>query len=357
MRHPNDGTLRRLVDEPAGVADTDRAHVADCPVCLAELGGFQRDAALTSAALNPEITVDVDAGWSRLSHAVEAEAPRRQPATRRWRPALRSPVVAAVAAVALLTGAGAAAAADWLQIFRTERIAPVTISQADLMKIPDLSAYGDAEITEPANIYQVADATAAEKATGLSVPDVSDLPRGVAGQPTYQVGKQVAAEFTFSAAKAGQAASAAGHPLPPMPPGLDGSRFRMTAGPGVAAVWSSNSGLPALIVARAVAPAAFSTGIPFTTARDYLLSLSGLPDDVRTQLRSFSGDGKTLPVHVMAEELTSSAAEVDGKPATVFKLRDGSMAAVVWVDDGVVTAVAGSLSPTEVLSVARGLEQ
>ena len=31
------------------------------------------------------------------------------------------------------------------------------------------------------------------------------------------------------------------------------------------------------------------------------------------------------------------------------------MAAVVWVDDGVVTAVAGSLSADEVLSVARGL--
>ncbi len=31
------------------------------------------------------------------------------------------------------------------------------------------------------------------------------------------------------------------------------------------------------------------------------------------------------------------------------------MAAVVWVDDGVVTVVAGSLDADEVLSVARGL--
>ena len=29
MRHPTEGVLRRLVDEPAGVADADRAHVAD----------------------------------------------------------------------------------------------------------------------------------------------------------------------------------------------------------------------------------------------------------------------------------------------------------------------------------------
>jgi hypothetical protein len=114
--------------------------------------------------------------------------------------------------------------------------------------------------------------------------------------------------------------------------------------------------VPSLIVARAVAPTAYSTGIPFATARDYLLSLSGLPEDVAAQLRSFTGDGTTLPVHVMAEELTSSPADVGGRPATVLALKDGTMAAVVWVEDGQVTAVAGSLSVDEVLSVARDLK-
>ena len=35
--------------------------------------------------------------------------------------------------------------------------------------------------------------------------------------------------------------------------------------------------------------------------------------------------------------------------------RDGSMSGVVWVEDGVVTAVAGSLGEDEVLAVARAL--
>ena len=35
--------------------------------------------------------------------------------------------------------------------------------------------------------------------------------------------------------------------------------------------------------------------------------------------------------------------------------RDQTMAAVVWVRDGIVNAVAGSLSADEVLSVARAL--
>jgi hypothetical protein len=143
--------------------------------------------------------------------------------------------------------------------------------------------------------------------------------------------------------------------LPPPPPGFDGSQFRLVAGPGLAAVWSDARGLPAMVVARAVAPTASSSGIPFETARDYLLSLPGLPEDVASQLSSFSGDGTTLPLPVPAELMTSSAADVDGVPATVLTSRDGAMAVVVWVDDGIVTAVAGSLSDDEVLSVARGL--
>ena len=134
-----------------------------------------------------------------------------------------------------------------------------------------------------------------------------------------------------------------------------GSQFRLTAGPGLAAVWSEARGVPALIVARAVAPTAYSEGIPFDTAAEYLLSLPGLPESVASQLRGFSAAGTMLPLPVNARYLTSSTAEVDGAPATVLTSRDGAMAGVVWVDDGVVTAVAGSLSADEVLSVARGL--
>jgi hypothetical protein len=177
----------------------------------------------------------------------------------------------------------------------------------------------------------------------------------VTSEPTYQVGDQVSAVFTFSTEKAARATEAVGETLPPPPPGLDGSQFRLVAGPGLAAVWSEARGLPALIVTRAVAPTGFSSGIPFETARDYLLTLPSLSEDVATQLRSFSGDGTTLPLPVAASELETSSADVGGVPATVFTSRDGTMAGVIWVDDGVVTAVAGSLSADEVLSVARGL--
>ena len=51
MRHPSEGVLRRLVDEPAGVTDDDRAHVAGCPTCLRALETTRAEARLVDAAL------------------------------------------------------------------------------------------------------------------------------------------------------------------------------------------------------------------------------------------------------------------------------------------------------------------
>lgn len=356
MRHPTDGTLRRLLDEPAGVADAEREHVAGCAVCRTGLAEVRRDAAVVAAALDVEPAVDLDAGWQRLSRAIAVDERRRVVAPRlRWRAVLRSPVVVAVGVAALLTGAGAAAAADWLQIFRTEQVAPVTVTRAQTVTLPELDAYADVVVTEELEFRTVPDAAAAEEATGLRVPRVGELPAGVTGEPVYEVAGRASAVYTFSVEKATRAAAAAGEPLPPPPPGLDGTRFRMTAGPGLAAIWSPNSGVPDLMVARAVPPTVYSSGTPFETARDYLLTLPGIPESVASQLRNLTAEGTTLPLHVVSDEMRTSTADVGGAQATVLTSRRGLMSAVVWVEDGILTAVAGRLSADEVLSVARGL--
>ena len=362
MRHPTEGVLRQLLDEPAGVADTDREHVVGCEECARRLAGIREDANLVHAVLATDVAVnvDADAAWRRLSMATSGVGGARPaaPRTGRFRGALRRPAVAGVAVAAVLTFAGTAAANDWLQIFRTERIAPVSISAADLNALPDLRAYGEVEFTDRPDVHRVADAAAAASESGLDVPEVTTLPRGVTGEPAYQVGGEASATFTFSTDRAQRAAAAAGKALPPPPPGMDGSRVRLVAGPGVALVWSHRAGPPTLVVGRAVAPTAFSSspsGIPFETVRDYLLTLPGLPPEVASALRTFNAGGSTLPLPVPVERFTTSSAEVAGRPATVLATRDRSIAAVVWVEDGVVTVVAGALDADEVVSVARGL--
>jgi hypothetical protein len=357
MRHPTDGTLRRLVDEPAGVPDHDRQHVAGCPVCLTGLAEARQTAAATAAALDTSVVPDVDRAWQRLSaESARTPAPRRSSAPAgRWRRAVRSPAIAAAGVVLVLGGAGAAAAGDWLQVFRTDSIEAVAVSTSDLVALPDVSAYGDLQVVSEPQVHEVADAAAARAETGLDAPRVADLPTNVTGEPSWQVGGQLVADFTFSADRAAQAAAAAGESLPPVPAGLDGSVFRLSAGPGLAATWSEDRGVPALVVARVTAPTASSSGVPFQTARDYLLSVPGIPDRLADQLRAFPDGDSTLPLPVPAELVTTSTADVAGAEATVLASRDGSMTGVVWVSDGVVTAVGGLLSEDEVLTVARGL--
>ena len=85
----------------------------------------------------------------------------------------------------------------------------------------------------------------------------------------------------------------------------------------MAETWSEARGVPALVVARATAPTAFSSGVPFATARDYVLALPGVPAGLAEQLRAFTGDGTTLPIPVPADRVTTSTADVGGHPATV----------------------------------------
>src|SRR5829696_9304320 len=119
MRHPTEGVLRRLLDEPAGVSEPDRAHVAGCPVCLGGLAAARADAAVVDRALEPAGvgSVDLPAAWHRLSSALPAGGAEPAPAparARRARAVLRRPVVAALAFAVMLAGAGTAAANDWL---------------------------------------------------------------------------------------------------------------------------------------------------------------------------------------------------------------------------------------------------
>src|SRR4051794_492611 len=108
MRHPSEGVLRRLVDEPAGVTDDDRAHVADCPQRLRALETTRAEARLVDAALASSAPVDTDAAWARFAAAAPARPAVPAVARNRWRPDLRRPVIAAVSAVDLVGGAGVA---------------------------------------------------------------------------------------------------------------------------------------------------------------------------------------------------------------------------------------------------------
>jgi hypothetical protein len=264
---------------------------------------------------------------------------------RRWRRA--HPIAAAGAVAVALAAASTAAANGWVDSFRADRVEPVAWGPAQLTDLPDLAAFGDVALTGDGDVRTVPDADAAAGATGLSVPSLTELPTGITGTPTYQVVDEVTATLTFGADDRPSS--------PEAPAGLDGSQLRMQAGPGLAAIWTQRSGVPALVVGRAVAPSVDTSGESVEVARDHLLATPGLPQELGEQLRRLTADGATLPLPIPAELLASSRADVGGAPATVLTARDRSFGAVVWMDGGLVNAVAGTLDADELLAVARGL--
>src|SRR5687768_6634811 len=107
MRHPTEGVLRRLLDEPAGVSDADRGHIEACPACLAALSTARDDAAVVGAAI-PDLAghLDTDAAWRRLSTAAQPRQAATVPHRSRVRELVRRPAVAGLAVALVLTGAG-----------------------------------------------------------------------------------------------------------------------------------------------------------------------------------------------------------------------------------------------------------
>ncbi len=365
MRHPTDGTLRRLLDEPAGVADADREHVAGCPVCLSGLAAAREDAAAAGAALDVELAVGRGRG---LAAAVAARSPPTDAAARRRRlapaaagaPALRSPRVAALAVVAA-AGRGRRRGRRGLaaDLPRPSGSHPSRSPRPTSSSCPTSPPTATLEVTEEADVREVADAAAAEEATGLSVPRVGELPRGVTGEPDApgrRPGERRCSRSRPSRPRGSPRDS--GEALPPPPAGprrqpvpagrRPGARRGLVGGAAACRPWSwpARSRPPRT-------PRASRSRRPATTC----CPCRGSPTTSPSQLRGFSGDGTTLPLPVPDRARSrASAADVGGAPATVLTVA-GRHAWRAWSgwSDGVVTAVAGSLSDDEVLSVARGL--
>ena len=138
--------------------------------------------------------------------------------------------------------------------------------------------------------------------------------------------------------------------------GSTAAQVRLEAGPGVAQVWTSAAGAPGPGRGPRGRPDRVLLRRAFEVVRDYLLSLPGLPASSPRSCGRSPRDGSTLPLPVPGRPGEHDAGATSAaRRATVLPTRDRALAAVVWVEDGVVTAVAGSLDADEVLAVARGL--
>ncbi len=362
MAHLNDGTLRRMLDDPDAITAPDRQHFSTCPECKARqdaLGADARQAADLLAV--PAASFDAGAAYRHVTARPARprfgfRLPILKPSTR--------PIVAGLA-LAVMIAVVATASINVSQIFAPKTVTPVPVTVAELQTLPDLSAYGDITWTQQPTPQIGITKADAEKAAGFPAPVVGQLPSGISNTVTYAAMAQTTGVFKFSAAKAEAAAAAKGTTIPAMPAGMDGSTLNLTMGPALLVVYgdlpktsTSQSGqftLPQLIVAESNAPSVTSTGVTVKELEDYLLAQPGISPQLAADIRAIGDPTTTLPIPVPVQFATSAKVTVQGVQGVALGDNTGVGSAIIWIKGDHVFFVGGSLKQDDALTVANGL--
>jgi hypothetical protein len=368
--HPSDGTLRRSLDEPIAVTGAERKHVASCARCAERIRRISADAGAVHAMLrSPNAGVDVAAARVRLARTEAASitgAPMHRsariprPGTGRANRLIAGLGLAAAASVVLVVSGGAE---DFLSLFQPSQLAAVPVTASDVRSLAGLASYGS--VTGGSSIIFEPEPNAADAgaAADLGTPVVGDLPAGTTAAPQYAVVSGGVVTFTFSKDLAEAAAARAGGQLPAMPGGLDGSTLSVLVAPAVVVSYGVDpasllrgASLPsgqAFIVVETRTPTVTSTGVTVRQLEEYLLSVPGIPPAVASEIRALGDPTQAIPIPIPVDVASGSPVTVNGASGLLIGDSTGLGSAVIWQRNGVVYAIAGTLTSNEVLGIAR----
>jgi len=369
VRHLSDGTLRRIYDEPLALTAADQAHFDECPDCKPRFNAIANDARATTAllrvpAFEPQARAALSGVQARITREETARPPRRYErwldrSSPRWRP-MAGPAMAVLLAAVLVAALGVSGVAQSLvRIFEPSRVTVVQVSPSDFAQSGTLLDYGQVKwLPEPPKLQQLTDAAAAHTQSGLPVLMPASLPNGVTGPASYGVVSHATGSLTFDAARLQASASKAGVHVAAMPSGIDGSTLVVNGGPALIEVWGLGStpetmSVPTLVIAQTRVPTVDSTGASRAQLEDYLLSQPGVPPELAAQVRAIKDPSTTLPIPIPKGLATTESVQVNGTPGVLIKAVLG--AGVVWVENGVIYAVGGQLTPDQVLAIATSL--
>ena len=385
MRHLTDGALRRLYDEPYALDEETRAHYSDCADCQARFTAVADDARHAMAAMAvPGATVDPAGALARMRAQASPTRPRAARLPFGWRRPLVAGLAAAVVAAGLIgTMAFTPLAANLVKIFQPSQVTPVTIDRGDLTGLDALSSWGEVKGTSQGELQQIETAAEAAKVSGLPAisVDASKLPAGLQKAPvSYAAATQSSGTVTFNdrapaklrgstlTVVVGPAETTVYGDLGRLAQGMQGAPG--TGGPSGSGDTAPSGGDrqsadrarealgsagPILAVAEMKAPQVSSTGASVADIKSALLAQPGLSPSVRAAISSLDDPRGNLPIPVPAGYVNSHSVRVQGVTATAFGDNTGLGSAVVWIKNGRVYAVAGTVTEDQALAVANSL--
>ena len=307
----------------------------------------------------PPLVVDADEGLARFASTIQGTSAR--PAVRAMPPFLfarQAKWLAAAAAVVIvattLTMTGVADSI--LQIFEAKQVAAVTITPTDIKTLGQLSQFGKLTWSGQPEPHQVASLAAATAETGLPAISVR-VPASITAPATYGAMTRTTATFVFDASLAQASAAAIGRTAPPMPAKLDGSTLVFSGGPAIVISYGgekASSG--ALFVGVAKAPTVSSDGATVAELQAYLISQPSVSPAFAAQIRAIGDPASTLPVPIPVGQAQTKNVSVHGTTGLFVGDSTGLGSGVIWVQNGLVYVVGGTLTESEVLAVANSLK-
>jgi len=356
-----------MVDDPDARAGEDAAHLEGCSECRGRFEGISDDARAVATLLAVhDAHVDVAGAFDRM---LAAPAAQRRPIFRLplIRPGRRPVVLAFAAVLAGVALIAAVVAGDLTLNFEPNTVTPVPVTVADMQALSQLSNYGDITWTKQPQLQAATSASDAEALAGMTAPVVSNLPSSVSKNITYGAMTQAEAVFTFSAEKARAAASTQGKTLPALPAGMDGATLTIKVGPAIGEIYGdlqkpaagsdiSQLTLPQLVVVKSSAPSATSTQVTVRQIEDYVLAQPGITPELKAAVQAIGDPSTTLLIPIPVAYTTSKDVTVQGVKGVALGDNTGVGAGVIWVKNGVVYAVAGSIKVDEAIAIANNLK-
>lgn len=374
-----------------------QSHLRGCPSCESALSTLAADRDVAAGALARLKTADEEtaaaaAGVSSAAALAATPTPAGRVARSRlarigW-PRIAAAAAAVIVAASLSLAPVRGAVADFLKVFRVQKVQVISMSAADLKTIGDtlkngsghvnLKAMGDVWISGPKATPKIV--TLAEAQGALDFP--VRLPSPMSASPTLtlrpaetyefklkvdainQVLKYYGSDRTLPAALDGKVftvkmpaillATYAGTPTAvsaptPAPMHPEGGRFDENA------IFVGQARSPELIVPDGVDPAQL---------REVLLNLPFLPQSVRDQLAAVSDWQSTLLVPDIGGAAHNTT--IDGVPAVVMdrpsmpRLKQPGSTVPQWVtvvfnQNGVVRAIGGPTNEETAIGMAKSM--
>jgi hypothetical protein len=259
-------------------------------------------------------------------------------------------------------------ASSFLSIFRVQKLAVVTVDPSTMPKFADPGQLGTFTSTGDKSPKQIS-LTDAKKLSSIRVATPTNLPSGLLADPKVTVTGAQSVTFVPDLKKVRAYLSSIGANDVKLPDNLDGAAINLQVPQAVRLLYTEKGAVEngADGSAQPVAGSRFMflgitssptmsvpDGVNVEQIRTEMLKIPGLPADMVNQVKSIDDWRNTLIVPAIKG--SSREVTVQGVKGVLYSDANNRGTGLMWLKDGQIYALSGSLSESEIMSVANSIQ-